>query len=169
MFEKDEFIIYETAGVCRVADINTVDMKGIDRKKLFYFLEPVRIKGNRLYIPVENHKSLLRKLVSREEADTLLEKAGEIGALPIPDYKHREECYKAALKSCDCREWLKLLYALYRKRSELAARGKKLPAMDSRYMKIAQECLFTELSIALGEPEEQIESQIAEKVLGQCC
>lgn len=167
MFEKGEFIIYETAGVCKVADINTVDMKGIDRKKLFYFLEPVGIKGNRLYIPVENHKSLLRRLATKEEAGALLEHADEIGTLPIPDYKHREENYKTALKSCDCREWMKMLHTLYRKRAELSAKGKKLPSMDSRYLKIAQECLFTELSIALGEPEAAIESQIAEKVLRQ--
>ncbi|MDO4329833.1 MAG: CarD family transcriptional regulator [Lachnospiraceae bacterium] len=167
MFEKGEFIIYETAGVCKVADINTVDMKGIDRKKLFYFLEPVGIKGNRLYIPVENHKSLLRKLVSKEEADELLENVDGIGTLPIPDYKHREESYKTALKSCDCKEWMKMVHTLYQKRAELAARGKKLPSMDSRYLKIAQECLFTELSIVSGQTEASIESQIAEKVLGQ--
>lgn len=165
MFEKGEFIIFETAGVCKVADINTVDMKGVDAKKLFYFLEPVGLQGNRLYIPVENHKSFLRKLVSKEEASALLEDVKEIGMLQIPDYKHREESYKAALKSCDCREWMKMFHTLYRKKTELTLRGKKLPAMDTRYLKLAKDCLFTELSLALGEAEANIEGQIEEKVL----
>ncbi len=165
MFEKGEFVIFETAGVCKVADIDTVDMKGVDPKKLFYFLEPVGLQGNRLYIPVENHKSFLRKLVSKEEASELLREVKEIGMLPIPDHKHREENYKVALKSCDCREWMKMFHTLCRKKTELTSRGKKLPAMDTRYLKLAKDCLFTELSLALGETEAKIEDQVAGQVL----
>ena len=165
MFEKGECVIFETVGVCRVADINTVDMKGVDAKKLFYFLEPVGLRGNRFYIPVEDHTSFLRKLVSREEASALLKEVKELGMLPIPDHKHREESYKAALKSCDCREWMKMFHTLYRKKAELTLRGKKLPAMDTRYLKLAKDCLFTELSLALGETEAKLEDQVGADLL----
>ena len=141
MFKKGDYVIYETAGVCRVTDVSTVDMKGIDREKLFYFLEPLHMNGNRLYIPVENHKSFMRPLLSSQEAERLM----------------------AALKSCDCREWLKIIHTLRRKRVERTGQGKKLPSMDARYLQIAEECLYTELSLAMGLPEEKIELMISEE------
>lgn len=161
MFEKGELVIYETAGVCKVTDIRTVDMRGIDKNKLFYFLEPVGTQGSRFFVPVESHKALLRKMVSREEAGKLLEDAKSLGLLPLPDDKHREESYKAALKSCDCKEWMKMIRTLYRKNGELKARGKKLPAMDSHYLKMAKGCLVTEISLALGMDESEVEEEIA--------
>lgn len=173
MFKKGDFVIYETAGVCRVVDVNTVDMKGIDQDKLFYFLEPLRVKDNRIYIPVENHKSLLRKLVSKEEAKALLEQVQQVGPLWVSDYKHREENYKEALKSCDCREWIKMIYTLYHRRAERTAHGKKLPAMDLRYLKLAEECLYTELSLVLELSKEKVEGMISKKILPEqerfCC
>lgn len=164
MFKKGDFIIYETIGVCKVVDVNTVEMKGIDRNKLFYFLEPLGVKDNRLYIPVENHKSLMRRLLSREEANTLLEQVQSVGALWVSDYKHREENYKQALKSCDCREWMKVINTLYHRKAERHAHGKKLPAMDSHYLKLAEECLYTELALVLGISEENIEHMVSEKL-----
>lgn len=122
------------------------------------------MKGNRLYIPVENHKSRMRPLLSGEEAGQLMEDAGKISSLSVPDYKHREENYKEALKSCDCREWLKVIHTLRQKKAERTERGKKLPSMDAKYLQIAEDCLYTELSIALNLPEEKIESLIGEEL-----
>lgn len=53
-----------------------------------------------------------------------MEDAGKIGSLSVPDYKHREENYKEALKSCDCREWLKVIHTLRQKKAERTERGK---------------------------------------------
>ena len=49
-------------------------------------------------------RAVVCPLLSGEEAGQLMEDAGKIGSLSVPDYKHREENYKEALKSCDCRE-----------------------------------------------------------------
>ncbi len=167
MFAKGDFVVFETAGVCRVTDVNTVDFHGVDRSRRFYFLEPVKIKGNRLYIPVESHARRMRELVSREEADTLLKKAKEIRPLPIPDYKERERTYKEALKSCDCREWMKLLCTLWKKKQELALGRKKLPALEGRYLKLAEECLVTELALVLGLEEEKVMKLLQDKTAGE--
>lgn len=164
MFEKGDFVIYETAGVCRIADIRTIEIKGIDRNKLFYFLEPLRVKDNRLYIPVENHKSFMRRLLSKEEARLLMEQLEMVGSLGISDYKHREENYKTALKSCDCREWMKIIRTLHCRKAERGACGKKLPAMDAHYLKLAEDCLYTELSLVLELSPEEVKSLVAQKI-----
>ena len=142
MFKKGDFVIYETAGVCQVTDISTVDIKGIAPDRLFYFLEPLHSKGSRLYIPVENHKSRMRPLLSQQEAGELISSAGDLGDLS------------------DCREWVKVINTLRHRKAERISRGKKLPSMDARYLKIAEECLYTELSLVLDLPEEKIQSLI---------
>ena len=93
-----------------------------------------------------------------------MEDAGQIGSLSVQDYKHRVDNYKAALKSCDCREWRKVIQILRQKKAERTERGKKLPSMDAKYLQIAEDCLYTELSIALNLPEEKIESLIGEEL-----
>ena len=93
-----------------------------------------------------------------------MEDAGKIGSLSVPDYKHREENYKEALKSCDCREWLKVIHTLRQKKAERTERGKKLPSMDAKYLQIAEERLYRDLSISMYLPEENIESLIGEEL-----
>ena len=38
MFAKGDFVVFETAGVCRVKDDKTVDFHGVDRSTRFNFL-----------------------------------------------------------------------------------------------------------------------------------
>ena len=56
MFEKGEYISYGHSGICRVEDITRLDIPGVDRKKLYYVLVPLNIKGSRIYYPVDKEK-----------------------------------------------------------------------------------------------------------------
>lgn len=164
MFEKGQYIIYETAGVCRVTDITTVDMNGMSKDKLYYILEPQHMKNSKIITPVEHNKSFMRNLLTEEEAHMLVDQIKDIGQLWIPDEKQREERYKAALKSCDCREWIGIIKTLYQRRQERLAHNKKLPEMDERYDAKAREYLHTELAISLNITEEQVEEYIASRI-----
>lgn len=74
MFEKKQFIFSETMGVCRVMDIVKLSAKkGVDDAMAYYHLKAVADKLQDAYIPVENHKVVLRELISREDAAKLTE------------------------------------------------------------------------------------------------
>lgn len=74
MFEKKQFIFSETMGVCKVVDIVKLSSKkGADDAVAYYHLKSVTDKSQDAYIPVENHKVVLRELISSEDAAKLTE------------------------------------------------------------------------------------------------
>lgn len=68
MFEVGDYLIYGLNGVCRVEAVGTMEMSGMPKDRLYYTLIPVYQSGCRLFTPVDNVKTVIRPLVSREEA-----------------------------------------------------------------------------------------------------
>ena len=42
MFEKGEYVVYGSKGVCRIQEISHVDIPGVDQKRLYYIMHPVQ-------------------------------------------------------------------------------------------------------------------------------
>lgn len=164
MFEKGEYIIYGTKGVCKVADITTIDMEGATKDRLYYVLEPLGVSGSKVFTPVGNTKIIMRRILTKEEALHLIDGITNIGQLGVANDKQREEKYKEALKSCDCTEWVKVIKSLYLRKQERVSQGKKLTSMDERYLKTAEDTLFSELSIPLDISKEEMENFITDKI-----
>lgn len=40
MFEKGEYVVYGSKGVCRIQEISHVDIPGVDQKRLYYIMHP---------------------------------------------------------------------------------------------------------------------------------
>ncbi|MDD3219659.1 MAG: CarD family transcriptional regulator [Lachnospiraceae bacterium] len=87
MFQKKNIIYSESIGVCRVDDIVKLSVQK-EEPILYYLLRSVFDKKKVSYIPVENHQFLLRDLISRKEAENLLQQAGKIQK--APEIKHDE-------------------------------------------------------------------------------
>lgn len=164
LFNKGEYIVYGTTGVCRVNDITVMSMDGTSKDKPYYVLEPVGSSGGRIMTPVENNKSIMRRVVSREEAYDLIDKIQDVDELWITDDKQRELKYKEALKTCDCREWIGIIKTLYFRKQDRLAHGKRLTEVDERYLKKAKENLYRELSVSLEIPAEEVEQFIIDRV-----
>lgn len=164
LFNKGEYIVYGTTGVCRVRDITAMSTDGSGKEKLYYVLEPVGVSGSRIMTPVEGNKSILRPILSRDEAYRLIDGIQDVDQLWITDDKQRESKYKEALKTCDCREWIGIIKTLHFRKKDRLARGKRLTEVDERYLKKAKENLYRELSIPLEIPAEEVETFIAERI-----
>jgi len=167
MFEKEQCIIYESAGICKVMDIKKIDIDGMSRDKLYYILEPLNMKGSKIMTPVEGNKSCMRSILTKEEANDLIHHIEEVELMWIPNEKQREENYKDALRTCDSRKWVGIIKTLYLRKQDRISQNKKLPDMDEKYLTKAKEYLYGELAVALGiskdEVEEYITSSIEEK------
>lgn len=164
MFEKGEYIVYGNSGVCKVEDITTMNLEGISEEKLFYMLSPLSQSGGRIFTPVDNRKTLMRPVLSQEEAKELIKDIPRIEGLWIVNDKQREEAYRKCMQDCDCRGWIKIIKTLHLRKIERTAQGKKVTATDEKYLKLAEEHLYSELSIPLEIPKERIEAYIAEQI-----
>ncbi len=164
MYGKGDYIIYGSSGVCQVEDITTMNMEGIPRDRLYYVLCPSSQKGGRIFTPVDNPKTQMRPVMTKEEAAGLISAIPKIKELWITNEKLREEKYKECMRSCDSRDWIRIIKTLYLRKQTRSAQGKKITATDEKYLRMAEDYLYSELEIPLGIPKNQMEAYIAEKL-----
>lgn len=164
MFEKGDYIVYGSTGICVVEDITTMDLPGIPRDRWYYVMSPYRQEGNKIFTPVDNPKMKLRRILTREEALALINEIPSIERIRIAEEKLREQKYKEYIRSCECKNWIKIMKTLYHRKQERVSQGKKETATDERYFKLAEDNLYTEFSISLDIPKQEIEGYITEKI-----
>lgn len=145
-------------------DVTTMEMEGVPRDRLYYVLAPVSQKGGKIFTPVDNEKTPMRRVLTREEATSLIDRIPEIEELWISSEKLRENKYKECMRSGDCREWIRIIKTLYLRNQERSAQGKKVTATDEKYLHMAEECLYSELEIPLEIPKNQVEQYIVERL-----
>lgn len=164
MFEKGGYIVYGTTGVCEIEDITSPEMKGVSANRLYYVLNPCFQKGNRIFTPVDNAKVPIRAVMTEKEAKALVKEIPGIEELWEKDDKLREKRYKEAIRSCDPREWVRIIKTSYLRQEERRAQGKKATTVDERYFHSAEDHLYSELAIALGIPREKVKTYIKEQI-----
>lgn len=167
MFEKGGYIVYGTTGVCQVEEITALRMKGAAEDRLYYVLSPCFRRGNTIFTPVDNERTIMRSVMSREEAEALLDVIPQIEELLESGGKEREKQYKDAIRSCDPRQWVRIIKTSYLRGQRRLAQGKPLTSVDERYQKAAEEQLYEELAVALGKKKEEIPAYIGQRIGAQ--
>lgn len=157
-------MVHGNSGVCRVEAIQTMDGIGADQKRTYYTLVPVYASGSKLFVPTDGKKVITRSVMTKKEAKKLLEDWDKIETLWVENDKKREEVYKEALRSCDSRQWVKLIKTSYQRNQARIKKGKKATTSDERYLHMAEDNLFGELAIPFkmtkGEAEDYFVAQI---------
>lgn len=158
MFSVDDVVVYGKNGVCKVTQVGTLNLPMIDPGKQYYTMHPLYKKDAVLYAPVDNNKSVLRRVMSKEEAQSLLDEIPMLEGTWIVSEKDRENQYKSALAACDCRQLVKIIKALQIRKQSRLQDGKKVTVVDERYSRLAGDQLFEELTYALGLTREEFDS-----------
>lgn len=164
MFEVGDYLIYGLNGVCRVEAVGTMEMSGMPKDRLYYTLIPVYQSGCRLFTPVDNVKTVIRPLVSREEALAYIDRMPEAETIWIPDEKRRETLYKEVVRKCDPAEWIRIIKTLFLRKKARIQAGKKVTFGDEKYLRIAEENLYGEFAMALDMTKEETEKYVIERV-----
>jgi len=157
MFQPGELIVYGTTGVCRVEGMTYPNQTGPDRNKPYYQLKPLHQDGF-IYTPVDNAKVPMRSIITREDAEALIDLIPTMQAesYHAPSLQALAQHYQSALKHHDCKHLLELVMSIYAKQQEAEARKRHLGMLDERYMKQAERLLHGELSVVLGIPLEEV-------------
>jgi len=164
MFEIGTCIICGQHGVCRVEAIGPLKLYDSSMERNYYTLSPLYSKGGVTYVPADTDKIVMRKVISKEEAEKLIEEIEEMEELGIENEKRRDEVFKRALRTCDNKEWVKIIKTLYLRRQVRIAQGKKVTASDERYLKAAEDSLYGELAVALGMQKNEVGKYILKRI-----
>ena len=167
MFHEGDKIIYGNKGVCSVLENTTIQREGVPDDRLYYVLQPMNSRESKVFTPVDNNKIVMRPLISKQEAEDLIREMPEIEELKVPCEKLREQTYKDCIRSGSCREYIRIIKTLYRRKRARLTNGKKITATDERYLKQAEDALYSEFSVLFSVPREKMPQYIDEKVKNQ--
>lgn len=165
MFEVGDLILYGNTGVCRVTEIATRSQRGGDEGQLYYTLSPL-YQSCTISTPVDMKKVLMRPIISKDEAEKLIDSIPTINAEAYHSKVLREltEHYEESLRAYDCTEIMELTMSIYAKKEYMEQQKLKFGAVDERFLKRAEELLFGELAAALDIPRDDVQSYIAERI-----
>lgn len=164
MFEKGEYVVCGSKGVCLVEDITTLDISGVDKERQYYILKPVYVAGSTVYLPVDATKESIRRILSKEEAKELIHVIPEIPLITITNDKLLEQEYRGCIRSNNCKEWIKIIKTIYLRKQKRIEAGRKVTAVDAKYFRLAEDNLYGELAVSLGMPREEVESYITGEI-----
>ena len=84
MFDVGELVVFGSDGVCQVESVGALDMAGISKDRMYYTLIPLGKNGNgRIYAPVDGKKVTIRRVISLEDANKLIDEIKHIDKLEI--------------------------------------------------------------------------------------
>ncbi|MBO5158190.1 MAG: CarD family transcriptional regulator [Lachnospiraceae bacterium] len=162
MFQVNDVVIYGHHGVCEITNVGTLKMPMADQEKLYYTLRPVYHKESSVYAPVENRKIVMRSVITKEEAENLIQNIPRIETVWIVNEKAREVQFKEAMQTCDCEELVKIIKTLYLRKQQRLESGKKVTVVDEKYFRQAEDKLYEELAYALGMEKKQVGTYISQ-------
>ncbi|MGI5920980.1 MAG: CarD family transcriptional regulator [Syntrophomonadaceae bacterium] len=163
MFKVNDYVVYGLTGVCRITDIRKDEYINNDETQ-YYVLEPVYDKNMTIKVPVNNRNILMRSIITKDDALSLIEKMPEIETVMIDDEKERSAYFKSALRLARNEERVKIIKTLYLEREAKTAIGKKLSRTDEDIMNTAEKQLCEEFAVALNIPPDQVVSYIIEHI-----
>ena len=142
MFETGEYVVYGRTGICQVTGVTTMRVDGSSGEKLYYVLRPGGETDGKIFTPVEGGKQ----------------------TLSIENEKFREDSYKKCIRTCECRDLLRIIKTIYVRKQARLSHGKKTTATDERYLKLAEDHLYSEFSMLLDIPKEHMADYIEQRV-----
>jgi len=164
MYQVGDLVIYGKTGVCKVIEVTTQEM---EKQRLYYTLMPL-YQSCTIFAPVNSTKVFMRPIVSKDEAERLVDMIPSIRAEAYHNQSVNQLAghYEASLNTHDCAELITLTMSIHAKKKLMEQQKRKFGAVDERFMKCAEELLFGELAAALCISKDEVPEYIAKRVSG---
>ena len=159
-FSVNDSVIHCREGLSTI--IGSKEMNG----KAYFLVRVNRISGETIYVPVDSAKTIIRAIMSVNEADNVLKYIKEIDKDFNTNTKQRRDAYKRKLSSGDVKDIAYLYRQLYfynqmggEENTEV-----KLGPVDLDMLSYARDMLLDELTITYQQPREHIANYIEERI-----
>ncbi len=163
MFKVNDYVVYGLTGVCQITDIRRDEHISNDETQ-YYVLNPVYDSNMTIMVPVNNQNISMRSIITKDDALSLIAKMPEMESVWINDERQRNANFKAALRSGNNEEWVKIIRTLYLEKEARSAIGKKLTKTEEDIMNKAETQLNQEFSIVLDISPDEVVPYILEHI-----
>ena len=161
MFQKNDYVVYKK-NVCIVKDIKHNTKNG----KESYLLVPIDDNSLKIEIPTENANDYIRCIISKKDAEKIINKIPDITPFEIQDEKYIENEYKSYIQAGTYEDFIKVIKTAYLRKKKRITNKKKLSEKDTHYFELAEKYLYNELSIALDLSFDETKNYIISKMKG---
>lgn len=155
MFSIGELVLYGAEGICRIIDIEELDLTGEPMK--YYKLAPESDRSSTIFVPTENSilTNRIKALLTEDEIRAVI--AEEYTGEPIwsNSTNQRKTRYHEIINSGDRKLLIALVRELYARHRSVRGTGQRFPATDEHYYKLAQKILFDEFSRVIPISKEE--------------
>jgi CarD family transcriptional regulator len=163
MFKVNDHIAYNSTGVYIIIDIRKErDINGNYTE--YYVLKPAFNNNITIKTPVHNSKVLMRNILTKDEVLALIDAMPEKESIWIKNDRQRYQNFKAALRTGESEEWVKLIKTIYLEKQEKTEQGKKLTKPDEYIMEAAEKNLYEEFAVVLNISPNEVISYILKRI-----
>ena len=166
MFKVHDVVCYENVGICEIIDIKKMSIMN-QAPKEYYLMEKLYDQCELTIIktPVDT-SSIIRNIISKEDAEKMIESLPEIEPIMIDDVKKRQSAFQKLIDSWDLFEWAKVIYTIYEMKHQHEVTDQKKPFLytDMKYFERAEKLFNQEIAYALQIDENEVSDYIASVV-----
>ncbi len=166
MFQFGEKVIDKSGRIYSITGIEDKDF-GMGKEAYFiltpffdYGLNP----GFQSFIPVSRSESLLKKILSKEEALSLIDSLTDIKPFPEASPRERKLQYTKIVASGNRNDILRVIKSLLEYREQRKKANKPFSDFDKRLLDSLRAMFENEMSLALGISPSEVENFIQERI-----
>ncbi len=163
MFKVGDVIVHKR-DICKITAINKKYRDNLD----FYSLTPINDSSLVIHTPVDNEHGLIRKIISRKDAEILLEKIPEIAAIETvdkPNDRSIDNLYNNLISSGKLTDLVVIIKTAHSRKEVKTKNGQKASEKDKNYLNLAEKLLYNELSFALSTTYDEIRTRVINKLV----
>lgn len=164
-FQKDEYVFYESGGICKILDIQFAPLEGMPADREYYIMRSIHDKSGMIYVPKDNENIFIRPLLNAEGAEVLLASLSQILPIIEENGKLLRTKYLEAMQKHEPSEWVRIIKTAYTRKNEFPDKIQRLSEGERDLVARAKCFLYTELSLALGIPEKEMAERMESALL----
>ncbi|MEE3343532.1 MAG: hypothetical protein VZS44_05535 [Bacilli bacterium] len=159
MYKKNDYLVYKK-DVCKVKEIKKNKLNGLD----YYILVPIDDESLIIDVPTDNRMGYIKDIITKEEAEKLINSIPQIEPLSNIEDKYIENRYKNLLYNGTREDLIRIIKTTYLRNEERTKNKKRISDKDFNYFNKAEKYLYNELSIALNMSFDETKDYIISKV-----
>ena len=156
MYKTNDYIVYRH-DVCKIKEIKKIN------DNTYYVISPIDDNSLIINTPVDNKMGYIRDILSKEQAEKIIDSIKDIKTVENINEKNVEATYKELLNSYSYENLIKIIKTTYERNNNRLLNNKKISEKDDIYFKLAEKYLYNELAISLNTTSEEIKNYIINK------
>ena len=164
-FQKDDYVFYESGGICKILDIQQAPLEGMPADREYYIMRSIHDKSGMIYVPKDNQNIFIRPLLDVECAESLFGEISQIVPIVEENGKLLRAKYLEAMQKHEPAEWVRIIKTAYNRKNEFPDRVQRLSEGERDLVARAKNFLYSELSLALEVSEKEIAERMEEALL----